>query len=403
MLHYICWPLMTHNRERSQMIKQIADEFCEVATRHGKTIISEAFIPVGLTRTIPPISAGGLAGGLKYAKDGIFFKFAVDNNRIYGGDHHQAMKAAGHELKGLCAYMNCQLPGLLVPLMALIDYRGFRLIATSELPIAGESTLVYGSCDGGVEVYCRDAIMSSLMQQAGAILNLKGHYSGSRKSAFIYGPCDLEGHVTKDNGMYVIIDTARTFPPEKPIGGQQGVHLTRLLRPELVRSNKVPLSSDSFTSFGANDSSQDVHNKEVEQAQQRLLCEIIPNFVLAMNQRVKRIMQANPPSLLELEDQLMLVESMHREVLCVFLESIGGFGGLMDLGCNIFQQGINVRYLPALKRTDVHGLERPFTTIINTEILARRAKNRLRAYPFSTTTIAQFRKINFDSCNLFTG
>lgn len=51
--------------------------------------------------------AGGLAGGLKYVKDGIFFKFAVDNLGIYSGDHN-AMKAAGHELKGLAAFMNCQ-------------------------------------------------------------------------------------------------------------------------------------------------------------------------------------------------------------------------------------------------------------------------------------------------------
>lgn len=65
------------------------------------------FLPPNTIRTIPPIDAGGLAGGLKYLKDGIFFKFAVDNLGIYSGDHN-AMKAAGHELKGLAAFMNCQ-------------------------------------------------------------------------------------------------------------------------------------------------------------------------------------------------------------------------------------------------------------------------------------------------------
>jgi hypothetical protein len=90
-------------RRRSKIIKQISDDFCEVATRHGKTIISEAFLPEDHPRTIPPVDAGGLAGGLKYLKDGIFFKFAVDNNAIYGGDH-LAMKAAGHELKGETIY-----------------------------------------------------------------------------------------------------------------------------------------------------------------------------------------------------------------------------------------------------------------------------------------------------------
>jgi hypothetical protein len=65
------------------------------------------FLPAAIPRTIPAVDAGGLAGGLKYVKDGIFFKFAVDNLGIYAGDHN-AMKAAGHELKGLAAFMNCQ-------------------------------------------------------------------------------------------------------------------------------------------------------------------------------------------------------------------------------------------------------------------------------------------------------
>ena len=35
-----------------------------------------------------------------------------------------------------------------VPFMCLIDFKGFRLIASSKLPI-NNSTLVYGSADGG--------------------------------------------------------------------------------------------------------------------------------------------------------------------------------------------------------------------------------------------------------------
>ena len=46
-------------------------------------------------------------------------------------------------------------PGLHVPLMALVDYKGHRLIASSILPIrAGETgTIRYGSPDGGRTVY----------------------------------------------------------------------------------------------------------------------------------------------------------------------------------------------------------------------------------------------------------
>jgi hypothetical protein len=53
------------------------------------------------------------------------------------------MKAAAHELKGLIGYYSCNIPGLNFPLMALIDYKGFRVIAMSILPINAK-TIKYG-------------------------------------------------------------------------------------------------------------------------------------------------------------------------------------------------------------------------------------------------------------------
>lgn len=65
---------------------------------------------------------------------------------LHKGDEN-ARKIGGHELKGLMSYYNCQIPGLHFPLMALIDFKGFRLIASSLLPISLQ-TLKYGS--GGI-------------------------------------------------------------------------------------------------------------------------------------------------------------------------------------------------------------------------------------------------------------
>lgn len=68
----------------------------------------------------------------------------VDVQGIYGSDDH-AMKAANHELRGLSTILAANIQGLQIPLMALVDYNGFRLVATSLLPIQGSKTLVYGS------------------------------------------------------------------------------------------------------------------------------------------------------------------------------------------------------------------------------------------------------------------
>jgi hypothetical protein len=53
--------------------------------------------------------------------------------------------------------------------------------------------------------------------------------------------------------------------------------LYRLLRPEHVSGNPVPLSSDAFTGFGRIDAP--VHNSEVRRATQRLVFQSIRNFV----------------------------------------------------------------------------------------------------------------------------
>ena len=42
-----------------------------------------------------------------------------------------------------------------LPLMALVDYRGYRVIATCLLPVS-PSTLIYGSADGGMTAYAKN-------------------------------------------------------------------------------------------------------------------------------------------------------------------------------------------------------------------------------------------------------
>ncbi len=55
------------------------------------------------------------------------------------------------------------------------------------------------------------------MERAGKRLNLKGHYCGVQgNKQFLYGPCDIEGHLGMD-GRYYVLDFARVFPPTGPI------------------------------------------------------------------------------------------------------------------------------------------------------------------------------------------
>lgn len=96
------------------------------------------------------------------------------------------------------------------------------------------------------------------------------------------------------DGRFYIIDTARLFPPAAPSsitrpheGSPRGTHLYRLLRPELVKLNPVPLSPDAFTRVG-HDAAQNVHNREVLEATRRLETEIVPAFATLLDSRYQR-------------------------------------------------------------------------------------------------------------------
>lgn len=173
----------------------LAEDFLYSATAYGKIIISEVYLE-DKKKTIRPTNIGGVAGGSKYIVHNILFKFALDTEGLYGKNDEGAAKVAAHELRGLQAYANCNLNQICLPLMALVDYRGFRLIAISILPIS-KSTLIYGSHDGGNSIYAEDESFNSYMKKAGEILNVKPHMAGldPKNRKLLYSAADIEGHL----------------------------------------------------------------------------------------------------------------------------------------------------------------------------------------------------------------
>lgn len=66
----------------------------------------------------------------------------VNSRWLYGGVEY-ALKSAGHELKGIISLMDVLLDSPVhFPLMCVIDYGGFRIVASAELPLSSK-TLVY--------------------------------------------------------------------------------------------------------------------------------------------------------------------------------------------------------------------------------------------------------------------
>jgi len=320
----------------------LAQDFLYSATSYGKIIISEVYLP-DTEKTIKPINIGGVAGGSKYLVRSILFKFALDTEGIYGGNDAAAAKVAGHELKGVQAYFNCSIQGLCLPLIALVDYRGFRLLAISLLPITRE-TLICGSHDGGRTVLNKDTTFDRKMKHAAGILNIRGHDAGTDPASrtFIHSAADVEGHLGTD-GRYYLVDFSRTFPCEKPRRDITGSHLFRLLRPELVKEFPRPLCSDAFSNFTSAE-----YNDEVAAATEHLLNDRIPNLAASL------------PEMLENSDKgvLRITEVVHA-------------------------RGVNIRWLGLVFTTlqrDVadSALKRKCLKLVLLEMMARVIKQDIR-------------------------
>ncbi len=120
-----------------------------------------------------------------------------------GGVVAAAAKVAGNELHGLISYFSTNVPGLSFPLMCLLDYKGFRLVCSSLLPI-NKTTLVYGSQNAGKNFVNSDQEVYESVTEASRILNLKGHFVGDTNQP-IHSPCDLEGFLFFFAGIFVFL------------------------------------------------------------------------------------------------------------------------------------------------------------------------------------------------------
>lgn len=329
--------------KRSDFIATISQDFVQTAILYGKIIISEVFLPDEHKTIKPTSSVGGNAGGEKYLFNGILFKFAVDWKDIYTSDMY-AMKSASHELKGLelffeMASLSPALEKIKVPLMTIIDYLGFRLIALSLLPINHE-TIVYGSNDSGIVVNAQSPY-DKIMEDVGNQMNLSMHVAGLEEAstANIPFPADIEGHEGKD-GRFYILDFARIMPPTLPSPkGPPNQYLYKLFRPEFVTKYKTPLNPDSFSNFDRHDPNRLKYRQDIEEATNALY-EYIPQKISAM------------------------------EIACEFTDKTN-LSQFVEL---IHKAGINIRYL-SLARKNASSYIKALSMI---EMISRGIKNHLR-------------------------
>lgn len=262
---------------RDRALYKVNCDFVEAATKGAKAVIN---------RCIPPINPTDPDRFHMYVHNNIFFSFAVDGDftlmqqvrdqnsqtgessteesTISNGDaksdnaesnesdaslsldansgsavveSEQATYAsANNDLKGTKAYNNADVSGLYTLAMAIIDYRGHRVVAQSIIPgiLQGDKTesLLYGSVDNGKKIAWNEKFHAKALE-AGKLLHIKEHtvLDGAGKEVTLCAPVECKGIVGSDDRHY-LLDLMRTTPRDINYTGP-GCRLC-VLRPELV-------------------------------------------------------------------------------------------------------------------------------------------------------------------------
>ncbi|KAJ6964710.1 clustered mitochondria protein-like [Populus alba x Populus x berolinensis] len=144
--------------------------------------------------------------------------------------------SANNDLKGTKSYQEADVPGLYNLAMAIIDYRGHRVVAQSVLPgiLQGDKSdsLLYGSVDNGKKICWNEGFHSKVVEAAKR-LHLKEHtvLDGSGDAFKLAAPVECKGIVGSDDRHY-LLDLMRVTPRD--------ANYTRpgsrfcILRPELI-------------------------------------------------------------------------------------------------------------------------------------------------------------------------
>ncbi|KAM3265268.1 clustered mitochondria protein isoform X3 [Capsicum annuum] len=144
--------------------------------------------------------------------------------------------SANNDLKGTKAYQEADVPGLYNLAMAIIDYRGHRVVAQSVLPgiLQGDKSdsLLYGSVDNGKKICWSDEFHSKVLEAAKR-LHLKEHtvLDGSGNEFKLAAPVECKGIVGSDDRHY-LLDLMRVTPRDANYTGPGSRFC--ILRPELI-------------------------------------------------------------------------------------------------------------------------------------------------------------------------
>jgi hypothetical protein len=298
-------------------IKLVGKEFLEFAVHDAQIIVNEYFLPK-YRKTVQVHHEIAVHGRPKYCGRGIdgqsqvfeahniTYRVLTDDHGIFNGSDEYAAKAGSNERIGSIEYLKTRTKRLNVPLIATIDYFGFRVLAVSklqceEISFTDEGDLrkikedfVHGVMENGQTFVNKSKTASALLKAAGSKLNLMEHeLRGFKDIVSSRTSCSAEIKVYRtSDDQYYACDFWLAMPAEHPdytphlpiVPRRQSV-FWRLLRPELLKFCQQPLSPNAFNELtgGSKDHLQQIES--LAKATEYLVQEVIPVYLNSLSKR----------------------------------------------------------------------------------------------------------------------
>lgn len=291
-------------------IRCVCKEFLEYATHDAMVIIQEHFqpkefrsTPIAFEQKVrgrPSVCGRGVDGvEYIYENHNITYRVCLDYDGAFDGSDEFSAKCGGFDRLGSVEYFKCHTAKLNIPIVATIDYFGFRVVAVSKLPTETimftdegdvkrvKEEMFHGMKDNGDRFVNRSKTLQNLLRQTAHKLNLCEHGAkGIQDMAGSMTHCSSEIKAFKgtDDEFY-LKDFWRAFPSEDP---EETTHflptprgqsvLWRQLRPEYVRRYGEELSPDAMLATSYSLSDQDEQYKKVKFATRSLMESVIPGY-----------------------------------------------------------------------------------------------------------------------------
>ncbi|TPX34212.1 hypothetical protein SmJEL517_g03125 [Synchytrium microbalum] len=238
-------------------------------------------------QTSPPVQ--NAAGPPSWLEGEMFFHFVADYEADGDDEILLAHKRASQELLGIDA-MNKTCDGLFgTPLMCLIDYKGFRIVAFATMPLEDANARVL---DLTAEIPRTDDGVLQRLSRVAARLNLKPHLAvvGGREVVRVPTSVSMEVHYHPQSQIYYSLNIADLFPHDIGNGASNentNSNTSQIkpkpfnkFRPEFVEKYVNALSADALVPYEAPQEPERMGNESDAIAASKYLQEVwIPSAV----------------------------------------------------------------------------------------------------------------------------